>query len=399
MRDVSYKKYVFLLAIVFFMFGGDMVQASSNELTVAGWIPYWRDEQGIKDARKNISQIDSLYPFAFVAQNDGNIKDLAVLEEGSWQSLFKLARKNKVEIIPTVMWSNGSSTHAVLSDTASRARHIEAISAMVKAGSYDGVGIDYENKKAETKDYFSLFLAELKIKLGKKILTCTLEARTPPDSLYKEIPKDLQYANDYAVIAQVCDRVEIMAYDQQRADLKLNESKAGEPYLPVSDIDWVRKVVELAVKTIPKEKIFLGVATYGHHYQVTVAPHWYRSYARIGALNIPDILDVVAEYEVTPSKNRAGEMSVTYISKSSEFAFPKNLMIPKDTPKGNIVAARALAYANQTGQEVSFNMLWWSDADAMGEKVSLAKEFGLAGVALFKIDGEEDKKIWKALPR
>lgn len=400
MTYISLQKRAFLVFFaILIVFSGTVGYAEAAEPEVAGWIPYWRDEQGIKDATKNIKQIDSIYPFAFVAQSDGSIKDLAGLEGSSWQKLFKLARSKKIEVIPTIMWSDGASTHAVLSDPQSRKLHEDVIVAMVKKGGYDGVGIDYEGKKSETKDAFSLFLTELKKKLGSKLLTCTLEARTPPDSLYKEVPKVLGYSNDYAVIGKVCDRIEIMAYDQQRADIKLNASKAGQPYMPVSDVDWVRKVVALAVQSLPKEKIFLGMATYGHHYQVTVSPDWYRDYKKIGALNVPDILDVAREYKVKPSENRAGEMSATYIPKSAKFTFPKNLEIPKDTTSGNKVAAQALAYANKTGKTIAFNMLWWSDAGAIKDKIDLSKEFGLKGVALFKFDGEEDPNVWKFLPK
>ena len=266
---------------------------------------------------------------------------------------------------------------------------------MVEKGKYDGVDIDYESKKSETKDYFSQFLKELKAGLGKKKLTCTLEARTPPDSLYKEVPATIAYANDYKEIAKYCDQVELMTYDQQRADLKLNAEKAGEPYMPLSDADWVEKVIVLALKDIPKEKVVLGIPTYGHHYAVTVAPNWYRDYRKIGALNVPDILDVAKEYKVTPSRNRAGEMSFTYLPKSSTVKFPKTLKIPKNTPKGNLVAARALAYANKTGNEVVFNIAWYSDAEAMKQKIDLAKKYDLHGIAFFKIDGEEDQKVWK----
>jgi len=395
----SVQKTVITFAFACIFFSGTGAYVHAKDLEVAGWIPYWRDEQGIKDATKNIKQIDSVYPFAFVAQPDGSIKDLAGLESSSWKKFFRLARSRDVEVIPTIMWSDGASMHTVLSNSESRKLHEDVIVAMVKKGGYDGVGIDYEGKKSETKDSFSLFLTELKKKLGNKTLTCTLEARTPPDSLYKEVPKTLEYSNDYAVIGKVCDRIEIMAYDQQRADIKLNAAKAGQPYMPVSDVDWVRKVVDLAVESLPKEKIFLGIATYGHHYQVTVSPDWYRDYKKIGSLNVPDILDVAKDYKVKPSENRAGEMSATYIPKSAKFKFPKNLKIPKDTTSGNKVAAQALAYANETGKTITFNMLWWSDAGAMKDKIDLSKEFGLAGVAFFKFDGEEDSKIWKLLPK
>ena len=90
-------------------------------------------------------------------------------------------------------------------------------------------------------------------------------------------------------------------------------------------------------------------------------------------------------------------MSFTYIPKSSNLKLSTALKIPKDTPKGNLVAARALAYANKTGETVTFNMAWYSDAEAMKQKIDLAKEYHLRGVALFKFDGQEDQKVWKYL--
>lgn len=386
---------IILLLSVFFV--PTSSYAVEENFEVSGWIPYWRDSEGIKDAKKHLSDIDRVLPFAFTVTTQGVIKDQAGLTDKEWKNFIKLAQKKNVEVVPTIMWSDGDRIHAVLSSTSSRASHIKGIVDMVKEGKYDGVDIDYESKNAETIDYFSLFLKELKMELGKKLLTCTVEARTPPDSLYKEIPVVLTYANDYGEIAKYCDRVELMTYDQQRADLKLNAQKAGQPYMPVSDVDWVRKVVELALKDIPKEKILLGLSSYGHHYTVTVAPNWYKNYQKIGALNVPDILDIAKEYKVTPTRNRAGEMSFTYIPKSSNVKLKNSLKIPKDTPKGNIVAARALAYADKTGKEVSFNMAWYSDAEAMKQKIDLAKEYELRGIALFKIDGEEDQKIWKFL--
>ncbi len=385
--------------IVFLFLGTLLVQAPSvygaSDFQVSGWMPYWNDSSAMKDAKKHIDSIDMVYPFAFTMTAKGELRDQAGLDDKDWKNFIKTARKNGVEIIPSIMSSDGVAIHAILSSTSTRTAHIAGILEMVEKGKYDGVDIDYESKKSETKDYFSQFLKELKAGLGKKKLTCTLEARTPPDSLYKEVPAMIAYANDYKEIAKYCDQVELMTYDQQRADLKLNAEKAGEPYMPLSDADWVEKVIVLALKDIPKEKVVLGIPTYGHHYAVTVAPNWYRDYRKIGALNVPDILDVAKEYKVTPSRNRAGEMSFTYLPKSSTVKFPKTLKIPKNTPKGNLVAARALAYANKTGNEVVFNIAWYSDAEAMKQKIDLAKKYDLHGIAFFKIDGEEDQKVWK----
>ncbi len=372
--------------------------AKEADLQVSGWIPYWRDAEGIKDAKKHLTSIDIVYPFSYTVTKAGEVRDQAGMTEKDWKSFMALAKKKHVEVVPTVMWSDGATIHAVLSATSSRTAHIDSIVSMVKKGKFDGVDIDYEGKQSETINYYSQFLKELKAKLGDKTLACTVEARTPPESLYKDVPTVINYANDYKEIGKHCDQVEIMAYDQQRADIKLNDERSGKPYMPLADAKWVEKVIQQTLKEIPKEKIVLGIATYGHHYAVTVAPNWYRDYWKLGAMNVPSLLDIAKKEKVTPTRNSAGEMSFSYLpDSSSHVKLASSLKIPKSTPKGDIVAAQALAYANKTGKEVVFNIGWYSDAEAMKEKIDLAKKYNLLGVALFKFDGEEDQKVWKYL--
>lgn len=213
----------FIVLIVVMVFGVAEVQARSYSPEVAGWLPCWSDTAGIEDMEDNMRDIDILYPFVYEVTADGKLVDKANIEERQWKNLFKKAREKRVDIIPTIMWFNGDQIHEVLSDKKKRKKHIEEIVDMVDDGRFDGVNIDYEDKNAATIDYFSDFLEELKDELGRDTLTCTIEARTPPDSWWKEIPKVITWANDYEEMNKHCDWVEIMAYDQQRADLKLNK--------------------------------------------------------------------------------------------------------------------------------------------------------------------------------
>lgn len=44
-----------------------------------------------------------------------------------------------------------------------------------------------------------------------------------------------------------------------------------------------------------------------------------------------------------------------------------------------------------------FNYLSWSDAQAIADKVALARKLGVRGVAVFKFDGGQDPNMWGVL--
>lgn len=372
--------------------------AAVDDLEVTGWIPYWAKTEGTKSALKNLSTLDTIYPFVYTVKADGTLKDNGHLAGKEWQKLFKAARKKDVEIIPTITSGDGAVIHSILSDTKKRKAHINEIVSAVKKGKFDGIDIDYESRTKITIDYFSVFLGELKLALGKdKTLVCTLEPRTPPDSLWKEVPNPLPYSNDYEQIGMYCDVIQIMTYDQQRADIKLNDARSGTPYFPNADPEWVEKVMKETEKELPNEKLMLGVATYGRHMGVTVSPNWFQGYAQLGAVNRPDALAIAKREKVEPATIN-GEQVITYLPKTMPKKIAtaiKKMKVPKGTAPGMKIAAQSLAYANKTGETLIMNMAWWSDADSIEDKVELAAERDWRGLAVFKIDGEEDPGMWR----
>lgn len=385
--------YVGLILLGFIIIPG-IAHGASQE--VAAWVPWWTEEAGAKDALKNINKLDTIYPFVYEVNSDGTLQNKVDFTDKHWKDLIKKADKKNVAIIPSVMWFDGDAIHAVLSDDKKRKKHVKAVAAMVRDGDFDGVNIDYESKLAETIDYYSKFLKELKTELGKgPDLTCTVEARTPPDSRWKEVPKEIKYANDYKAMNKYCDRIEIMAYDQQRADLKLNEERRGVPYVPVADIAWVEKVVKLALEEIDADKILLGVPTYGRAWDITVAPDWYKDYKQVSAVNHKRIIELSQKYKSPIGRSEGGEAIISYFPEDSVWKVLNQLPTPKGTPKGYEAAAKALMAATQAKSEVSVRFIAWSDAVAIEKKVNLAKKYKLGGVALFKVDNEEDPNLWK----
>lgn len=382
-------------------------KSSSTSFEISGWIPYWRTDAGIADVTPHLNQLTEVNPFGYTVKSDGTLNDAANIQSSAWQKLFKQAKAQKVRVVPTVMWSDTQSIHNVLSDPKLRAKHIQSIVKAVNDNNFDGIDIDYEGKKAEDKDNYSAFLKELSAALAKskssKMLMCTIEARTPPDSLNTTVSlADIEYANDYAVINQYCDRVRLMTYDQESADKQLNAAHKNELYSPIADPAWIKKVVALTTQTIDKKKIVLGVATYGYIYQIM--PYTDGSgynYTLLEAFNPGYATTVAAQYGITPTRNAAGELSFTYVPKDTVAALPSQSVLaalaPKGTTTSNLAAAGALALAKSKGRQAPVQMLWWSDAQAIKDKVALAKSLGLRGVAVFKFDGGEDPAMWSVL--
>jgi spore germination protein YaaH len=184
------------------------------------------------------------------------------------------------------------------------------------------------------------------------------------------VPTDITYANDFKEINKYCDRVRIMAYDQERIDLKLNAANT-DPYAPVADVVWVEKVIVLAAQDIDKRKLVLGIPTYGYEWDMFADEDGDMRYSKLWSFNPGYALDVAGKLGLSPVRGASGEMMLTYpASQSPDPIIP----LPNAT-----------------------RVMVWSDAEAIREKVELAKKLGIRGVAIFKIDGGQDPELWSAL--
>lgn len=359
------------------IFPSPIFAATKAKFYYAGWLPYWKKAGGTQETALNLDKLNEISPFSYEVNPDGTIADkLKISTEQFWQTWFLAARDLNIKIIPTIAWFNNNAIHDILSEKQFREAHINEIMKIARLPHFRGIEIDYENKLAETNKYFSQFLKELSAKLHKEkmILVCTVEPRTPPASRFKEIPKDLEYANDYKAINKYCDQIRVMAYDQGKIDLLLNKSKGtGRLYAPVADPDWVKKVIKETTKTVSAKKIMLGIPTYGYEYEITQNGNG-ATYKRIRSRTYEQAMELAKSVGATPTRNSAGELSFTYIATSTPF---------------NDNSTSSPDNSNYT------RLVWFSDAKAIEDKIKLAKAYGLRGVVLFKLDGEFDSEMWK----
>lgn len=368
----------------------------SKPFEISGWIPYWRTATGTADALVHLEAFTEINPFVYTVTENGRLNDAgSMITESSWIQLKQAAKEKNVRFIPTVMWSNPDAMHAVLSDASQRQLLVRQIVDEVTVHDFDGIDIDFEGKRYETGPYFSKFLQELYKAMGNKWVQCTIESRTPLADRYFGIerPKDAgQYANDFAVINKNCDRIRFMTYDQQDVDQK-REAELTEPYGPVSDVVWVEKAIREAMKTIPKRKIVLGIATYGYEWDVKTYANNEHVYDLLWTFNPRYGVELANEYNITPGRNAGGELGFTYFPKSGWLSLPR----PEVPWPFNLVASAASALSTSANTNLSYRMVTWSDAEAIKDKVDLAKRLGIRGVAVFKIDGGEDPAMWDHL--
>ncbi len=114
---------------------------------------------------------------------------------------------------------------------------------------FAGIQIDFESLHPDDRQGYLDFLADLKKQMPERTLSVAVPVRLNGNG---------RAAYDYAAIADIVDKVFIMAYDQH-----WETSKAG----PVSSLDWCDTAAGYATSSIPRDKLVMGIPLYGRAWQ------------------------------------------------------------------------------------------------------------------------------------
>ncbi len=395
---VMKRSRIFLLLFVAACVFPSAAAAQTSKFEVTGWIPYWRSATGTADTLPHLDKLTEVNAFVYTLKQDGTLSDNGNLDQEPWLSLHAAAKAKGVRVIPTVMSGDRPLMHRILSNPTTRKALVDEIVRTVNQKGFDGIDIDFEHKLAETRDHFSAFLRELQAALGTKWLMCTIETRIPLSDQYYGVTMPAgagEYSNDLKAINTYCDRVRIMAYDQQRIDRSVNAQyeARGELYAPVGDPAWIEKVVNYMSADISKDKMLIGIPTYGYEYAVTSYANNQYVYDILWTFNPGYAWPLAQERGLTPTRASWGEMHFSYISAIPTSTQPSNL----GANSALLAAAASSLFANQNNSNMTFRYVVWPDATSIQQRVDLAKRLGVRGVSVFKFDGGQDPGMWGVL--
>jgi spore germination protein len=236
---------------------------------------------------------------------------------------------------------DGALIAALVADRGRRSAHVAAIVDLVRSKRWPAIDIDYESLPASSRDSFSAFVAELADALHRVSarLSVTVGAKTAEPGDWSGAQ-----AQDWRSIGAAADEVRVMAYDY---------SYSSSPPGPIAPPSWVGQVLRLATRVVPRERIVLGVATYGYDWA---------DGAQGASVQWADV-QAIARDHAAPQRWDGGSSSPW------------------------------LRYADAHGRE---HTVWYENARSAAAKLDVAKRYGVTHVVLWRLGGE-DPGIWAAL--
>jgi spore germination protein YaaH len=209
------------------------------------WAYLMKGEEKYFPARSSITDVGC---FSASVDGDGNLS-------GGHLKPPALSGANpgtRYHLVITIPWST-TLAHIYLDPKLPfRQRIVDGI--VERCAPFDGVQIDIESVSAKDGTHYLNFLAAVKRALPKdKLFSVAVMARW--QSHKEKNPND---AFDYPFIGMIADRVIVMAYDEHY--------RSGPPG-PIASLPWCREIYRYALKTIPPEKLVMGVPLYGRSWQ------------------------------------------------------------------------------------------------------------------------------------
>lgn len=225
--------------------------------------------------------------------------------------------------------------HTVLTDTAVQDRIINNVIATMRQKGYRGLNIDFEYVYPQDREPYNRFLSRVVERL--RPLGYSVSTALAP-KVRADQPGLLYEAHDYPVHGQLADFVVLMTYEWGYA--------AGPPWA-IAPINEVRRVLDYAVTAIPRNKILMGMPTYGRDWR------------------LPFVQGTTIAQTISPQEaiRRAAQFGVS-IQYDTLYQSP---------------------YYYYTDGQGTRHVVWFEDARSAQVKYNTVKEYGLRGVSYWEL--------------
>jgi spore germination protein YaaH len=326
-------------------------QSEPYKLSIrAGYLVPW-DTRGIatiEQGNVNGGALTELSPVWYLPGDQGQIVFASQEAQISALEVEQQALSHGLAVMPSISnyrdghWDGGL-IHHLLTDPVARAAHIAAISTLVLSHGWTGIDLDYEALPSADRDAYSGFIRALSKTIHQlhKRLSLTVHAKTSEPGDWSGAK-----AEDWQALGASADEIRVMAYDHATG-----ETAPGS----IAPLPWVKQVLQLAVKEIPREKILLGLGAYGYDWT---------SSGRGTSLQWADAEQLALDHAVPPAWDTA--------SSSSWFTYTD---------------AQGLKHT-----------VWYETEPSLQTKIDLARRSQIAGVFVWRLGGE-DPNVWDALRR
>lgn len=317
--------------------------------SIAGYL-VTEDARGVTDISNGV--LTEISPVWYQPTESGQLIYASPQAERAVSGIETQALSQKVAIVPSIsnfrngQWDGGL-IHGIITNPQVRGNHIATIIGLVKAKQWAGVDIDYESLAAADRSAYSAFIGDLAAALhqAQKVLTVTAHAKTAEPGDWSGAQ-----AQDWQALGTAADEVRVMAYDY---------SNMTSPPGAIAPLPWVESVLKLAASEVPRNKIMLGVATYGYDWP---------SDQQGDSL---DSLDSV-QWSDAQAIAQANAAQVMWDAKSQSPWF---------------------TYTNDQGSQ---DTVWYEDARSLQAKIALALRYQVKGIFIWRLGGE-DPAIWEQL--
>jgi spore germination protein len=316
---------------------------------------YVDKEDSYQSLLKNIDQITILGPQVYT------VDSLGIVFGELDPRVLALAKAHHVKVMPLVVNEsfNQPALRRLLADTAARGRATRTLTDLCHQNAYWGIQFDIENVNIQDRDLLSAWYRETASALHR--VNCTLSIavvhRTDegagPTAYHRFLQDSWRAGYDLAALAAAGDFISLMTYSQ---------NTRRTPPGPVASLEWMRANIDYFLKYVPREKLSLGIPTYGDHW-----------YAR--------------EDRTIPERARSWSETVGW-TWGSGIAERHGASIQWDS-----VAHVPFAYFSNGG---IYEWVFLENARSFRDKMDLARSYKLRGFSVWVL-GPEDPAIWEYL--